>query len=220
MQLGLNHATFLAVDSCSPQGALASVSVWKRDAGGAVGTQRRGAVLNITHRHGLRTERSLPSKWALATADGHSQTLWKACKLPCPFATLVLCNSFSMRYWCLVTLHMGCIQVKYNIYDYCSWMVTLEIISEWNQTELLFTHYTDEPESTHFPPFLQWTWAQGLTPHWPTLRPKAGCPSAWNFPSLLEENCTSKMHPLKRTNTARHSFHFSERGLSEETHHP
>lgn len=75
IQLGFNDATFLAVDSCSPQGALASVSIWERDAGGAVGTQRRGAVLDITHRHTLRTERSLPSKWALATADGHSQTL-------------------------------------------------------------------------------------------------------------------------------------------------
>lgn len=61
MQLGVNDATFLAVDSCGPQGALASISIWERDAGGAVGTQRRGTVLDITHRHGLRTECSLPS---------------------------------------------------------------------------------------------------------------------------------------------------------------
>lgn len=70
-----SEATFLTVEPCCPEGALTGISVWQRDAGGAVGAQRRGAVLDITHRHGLRTERSLPSKWALATADGHSQTL-------------------------------------------------------------------------------------------------------------------------------------------------
>lgn len=75
MQLVFSGATLLAVESCSPKGALAGISTWERDAGGAVGTQRRGAVLHITHRHGLRTERSLPSKWALATADGHNQSL-------------------------------------------------------------------------------------------------------------------------------------------------
>lgn len=53
--------TFLAVDPRSPKGALAGVSIWERDAGGAVDTQRRGAVLDITHRHGLRAEGSLPS---------------------------------------------------------------------------------------------------------------------------------------------------------------
>lgn len=75
IQLGFSDATFLAVEPRGPQGTLAGISKWERDAGGAVGTQRRGTVLHITHRHGLRTERSLPSKWALATADGHSQTL-------------------------------------------------------------------------------------------------------------------------------------------------
>lgn len=70
-----SEATFLTVDSCCSQGALAGISIRQRDAGGAVGAQRRGAVLDITHWHGLGTERSLPSKWALATADGHSQTL-------------------------------------------------------------------------------------------------------------------------------------------------
>ena len=75
IQLGFSDATFLAVEPRSPQGALAGISIWEGDAGGAAGAQRRGTVLDITHRHRLRTERSLPSKWALATADGHSQTL-------------------------------------------------------------------------------------------------------------------------------------------------
>lgn len=61
IQSGFNDATFLAVESRSPQGALAGISIWERDAGGAVGAQRRGTVLGIAHRHGLRTERSLPS---------------------------------------------------------------------------------------------------------------------------------------------------------------
>lgn len=61
IQLRFNDATFLAVESRSPQGALAGISIRERDAGGAVGTQWRGTVLDITHRHGLRTERSLPS---------------------------------------------------------------------------------------------------------------------------------------------------------------
>lgn len=80
IQSGFNYVTFLAVVSRSPQGALAGISIWQRDAGGALGTQRRGIVLDITHRHGLRTERSLPSKWALATAGRHGQMLGKACK--------------------------------------------------------------------------------------------------------------------------------------------
>lgn len=79
------------------------------------------------------------------------------------------------------------------------------VIHEWNHNTrkylFIFTYYTDEPESTHVPPFLQWTWTHGVTPHWPTLRPKAGCPagcpSTWNFLSLLVRNCTSKMQPLK-----------------------
>lgn len=78
MQLGFNDVTFLTADPCSPQGALAGVSIWERDAGGAVGAQRRGPVLGIAHRHGLGAQRSLPSKWALATADGHGQAWWKA----------------------------------------------------------------------------------------------------------------------------------------------
>lgn len=78
IQFGFNYVTFLAVESHCPQGALAGISIRERDAGGAVGAQRRGTVLHITHRHGLRTERSLPSKWALATADRHGQTLGKS----------------------------------------------------------------------------------------------------------------------------------------------
>lgn len=61
IQLGFSNATFLAVEACGPQGALAGISSRERDAGGAVGTQRRGTVLDITHRHGLRAEGSLPS---------------------------------------------------------------------------------------------------------------------------------------------------------------
>lgn len=80
IQLGFSDATFFTVEPRSPQGALAGISIRERDAGGAVGTQRRGTVLNITHRHGLRTQCSFPSKWALATADGHSQMPQSACK--------------------------------------------------------------------------------------------------------------------------------------------
>lgn len=65
-----------------------------------------------------------------------------------------------------------------------------------------FSYYTDEPESMHVPPLLQLTWRQGLTPHWPTLRPNAGFPKSWNFPSLLVRSCTSKMHPYKETHAA------------------
>lgn len=61
IQLGFSDATFLAVETRSPQGALAGISIRERDAGGAGGTKRRGTVLDITHRHGLRTECSLPS---------------------------------------------------------------------------------------------------------------------------------------------------------------
>lgn len=61
------------------------------------------------------------------------------------------------------------------------------------------THYTDEPESTHVPPCSQRTWSHGSTPHWPTLRPKDGRPSAWNAPPLLVAKFTSKTHPLRRT---------------------
>lgn len=89
IQLGFDCVTFITEDSRSPQGALAGVSTRERDAGGAVGTQRRGTVLDITHRHGLRTECSLPSKWALATADGHGQAPGKACK-HCHFLSLYL----------------------------------------------------------------------------------------------------------------------------------
>lgn len=58
---GLNDKTFVAVHPSGPQGAAAGVASRKRDAGGASGAQRRGAVLDITHRHGLRAESSLPS---------------------------------------------------------------------------------------------------------------------------------------------------------------
>lgn len=114
-----------------------------------------------------------------------------------------------------------CIQLEYNASMCYSWANSLWIIRKVSPNTAGFfffpTYYTEEPESTHVPPFLQRTWTHGVTPHWPTLRPKAGCPagcpSAWNFVSLLVLNCTSKMHPLKEREKKRTEghFHFSER---------
>ena len=58
--------TLLTVQSAGAQGAEAGVSVWKGYAGGTTGTQGRGTVFSVAHRHGLRAECSLPAEWALA----------------------------------------------------------------------------------------------------------------------------------------------------------
>lgn len=185
-------ATFLAVEPCSPQRALAGISIWQRDAGGAVGTKRRGVVFKITNGHGLTTESSFPPKWTLAAADRSSQTWCEACQRCCFFLLyLELWNRLMLRLWevCIHTFKLICV-FKWSHYE------------KKKRIQRRFSYYTDEPESMHVPPLLQLTWRQGLTPHWPTLRPNAGFPKSWNFPSLLVRSCTSKMHPYKETHAA------------------
>lgn len=77
-RLALNDATFLAVDPRRPQGAVAGVSFGEGDAGGAVGAQRRGDVLRVAHGHRLGAQRPLPSKRALAAADGNGHMMRKS----------------------------------------------------------------------------------------------------------------------------------------------
>lgn len=90
-QLWFSQVTFLAVEPRGPKGALAGISVWESDAGGAVGTQRRRAMLDITHGYGLRTQCSLPSKWALATASRPTFRLEK-----------LVHTAISLHYTCLL----------------------------------------------------------------------------------------------------------------------
>jgi len=171
---------------------------------------RGGGVCSTSHTDTV-SEQSAPfhpnGHWQLQTDTG--RLCEKLVNAVIPFAILVLCNWVSIAYWCLVSW-------EYQEQKHCRGE-SLSFIkpftsgfgasnqNDYTKCPLCCTYYTDEPESTHVPPCLQWTWTQGVTPHWPTLRPKAGCPagwpSTWNFLSLLVRNCTSKMHPLERTNT-------------------